>query len=878
MAVTNFSPLLGLALPTTGDLSGTWGVTVNDSITSLLDSAVAGTTTITADTDVTLSTTNGVANQARSSVLLCTGTRTGVKTITAPAKSKAYIVINATVGGYAVNLVGVGPTAGISIVAGEKCLVAWNGSDFVKVSTTANGVTIATANGLAGTSNGAAAPTLTLSTTVTGIVKGNGTALSAAAAGTDYVAPGSITTSGLTQTTNRLLGRTTASTGAVEEITVGSGLAFSGGVLSASASVPSGVTVYSSVTSATTYTLTSTSSGTIEIQAQAYGIKVVLPDATTLSPNKGVFVIRNTGAYPIQIENTVTTFLSAAVPGVDTACNLNSNSTAAGSWNFGEQAAYSAEVSRYMSSTFTTISRITTVSSTKFVVTGVTASAQVAIQAFTINSAGVVTAGTVATVIASSSYALKETRALSNDRVLVAYGNSSSLFCKIADVSTIASPSVGSEATILLDWGGDVYSFDTYGPNDYRYYESGYKFGGQLTGTNTFIYIAWDGVNSTNIIVNGVDCGSTGTTATPGTKVSLAGVTNGRVVTGATVISSSTFGFIFYTNTGTGQPLTATAFSCQYSAGVISSATTSIVTAGTAGASNEYGALRLSSRDYAIPFSTGTSMFLITYPASGFSAPTVVSATGASTSRCRMIATSQGFTGCYDDGYVQSFTYVSGTSLTAGTANSALTGATNNIPAGQYDPSSQNSFVLTTYFGSTSAQRMVTLSGSTQTFKTIKNEGSTSTAVFSEMYGIPGSNSYIYLATTLTSNLANGYVIMRGTVNSSAEFAAIDTVYRTPQGVSNLAPYPRYFASLGKIVIDNSNEPSGEIWSPITSSGTAYRGANGFVGDGVTTLFTQNVVVTGFSSSYILCTLNGTTGNPNIIGAGGLPLLTVKIA
>ena len=135
MAVTNFSPLLGLALPTTGDLSGTWGVTVNDSITSLLDSAVAGTTTITADTDVTLSTTNGVANQARSSVLLCTGTRTGVKTITAPAKSKAYIVINATVGGYAVNLVGVGPTAGISIVAGEKCLVAWNGSDFVKVST-----------------------------------------------------------------------------------------------------------------------------------------------------------------------------------------------------------------------------------------------------------------------------------------------------------------------------------------------------------------------------------------------------------------------------------------------------------------------------------------------------------------------------------------------------------------------------------------------------------------------------------------------------------------------------------------------------------------------------------------------------------------------
>ena len=46
MAVTNFSPLLGLALPTTGDLTGTWGTTVNDAITGLVDSAVAGTTTL----------------------------------------------------------------------------------------------------------------------------------------------------------------------------------------------------------------------------------------------------------------------------------------------------------------------------------------------------------------------------------------------------------------------------------------------------------------------------------------------------------------------------------------------------------------------------------------------------------------------------------------------------------------------------------------------------------------------------------------------------------------------------------------------------------------------------------------------------------------
>ena len=69
--------------------------------------------------------------------------------------------------------------------------------------------------------------------TLTGIVKASGTsAFSAASAGTDYVAPGAATSSGLTMATARLVGRTTASTGALEEITVGSGLALSSGTLS----------------------------------------------------------------------------------------------------------------------------------------------------------------------------------------------------------------------------------------------------------------------------------------------------------------------------------------------------------------------------------------------------------------------------------------------------------------------------------------------------------------------------------------------------------------------------------------------------------------------------------------------------------------------
>jgi hypothetical protein len=52
---------------------------------------------------------------------------------------------------------------------------------------------------------------------------------------TGAAASGSITTSGLTQATARILGRTTASTGAVEEIAIGSGLSLAAGELSATA-------------------------------------------------------------------------------------------------------------------------------------------------------------------------------------------------------------------------------------------------------------------------------------------------------------------------------------------------------------------------------------------------------------------------------------------------------------------------------------------------------------------------------------------------------------------------------------------------------------------------------------------------------------------
>jgi hypothetical protein len=55
---------------------------------------------------------------------------------------------------------------------------------------TVTSVSVVSANGLAGTvATATSTPAITLSTTVTGLLKGNGTAISAASAGTDYLAP-----------------------------------------------------------------------------------------------------------------------------------------------------------------------------------------------------------------------------------------------------------------------------------------------------------------------------------------------------------------------------------------------------------------------------------------------------------------------------------------------------------------------------------------------------------------------------------------------------------------------------------------------------------------------------------------------------------------
>lgn len=211
---TNYTNLLGFALPTTGELSGTWGQVVNDSITELVEDSIAGTATASVTSgDWTLSTTgSGAANEARCAIIRPTGTPGVSRNVIAPSSSKAYIVDNQS--NAAVVFKGAA-TTGVTIQAGKQALVAWNGADFVQVGASAGGSTTQVQyndNGaLAGSSN------LTFNgTTLTGTFSG---VLGA-------TAPNTITGTTITANTafsgplNGSVGATTPNTGVFTQVDI----------------------------------------------------------------------------------------------------------------------------------------------------------------------------------------------------------------------------------------------------------------------------------------------------------------------------------------------------------------------------------------------------------------------------------------------------------------------------------------------------------------------------------------------------------------------------------------------------------------------------------------------------------------------------------
>lgn len=99
-------------------------------------------------------------------------------------------------------------------------------------------VAVASANGFAGTvANPTDHPSITISTSITGLLKGNGTAVSAASAGTDYESPLTFST-GLTRTTNTVTVNTSQNIATLSNLTSNGLVTTSGGAGTLGVTVP----------------------------------------------------------------------------------------------------------------------------------------------------------------------------------------------------------------------------------------------------------------------------------------------------------------------------------------------------------------------------------------------------------------------------------------------------------------------------------------------------------------------------------------------------------------------------------------------------------------------------------------------------------------
>jgi hypothetical protein len=195
-------------------ISGTWP---NQTINS---TASGGVTSVTGTAPVVSSggTTPAISMAAATTSVSGYLTSTDWNTFNNKQPAGSYLTSGGALGtpssGTATNLTGLPLSTGVtgtlpvanggtgtttpSIVAGTNVTVTgtWpnqtiNATGGGGGSGTVTSASVVSANGFAGTvANATTTPAITLSTSITGVLKGNGTALSAATAGTDYVAPG----------------------------------------------------------------------------------------------------------------------------------------------------------------------------------------------------------------------------------------------------------------------------------------------------------------------------------------------------------------------------------------------------------------------------------------------------------------------------------------------------------------------------------------------------------------------------------------------------------------------------------------------------------------------------------------------------------------
>ena len=131
---TQFTSILKLALPTQGELSGSWGTVVNENITTMIEQAIAGLATINtwSSNSHTLTIASGLTSESRCAMLSLTDTNTQLSaagTVVCPALSKTYIVKN---GAGQIVTVKTASGSGIAIPSGKTMLLFCDGTNVVE--------------------------------------------------------------------------------------------------------------------------------------------------------------------------------------------------------------------------------------------------------------------------------------------------------------------------------------------------------------------------------------------------------------------------------------------------------------------------------------------------------------------------------------------------------------------------------------------------------------------------------------------------------------------------------------------------------------------------------------------------------------------------
>jgi len=145
-----YTSLLGFVQPVTGELTNTWGTAVNNQLTQLIEDSIASTSTasVTAGNWTLSTTAGGAQNEARTAILIATGTPGTARVVYAPKQSKTYVVINNSDSTLSLKGGPGSPTTGIAVAAGDSVLAAWDSGvgDFVKVAGGGGGATGGGAN------------------------------------------------------------------------------------------------------------------------------------------------------------------------------------------------------------------------------------------------------------------------------------------------------------------------------------------------------------------------------------------------------------------------------------------------------------------------------------------------------------------------------------------------------------------------------------------------------------------------------------------------------------------------------------------------------------------------------------------------------------